>query len=134
MDSGVEVGGPSHPEALSGPPLPLPPQKFIATIPLVMYLSGFISSFLMKPINRRIGRNVSDGGGGWGGGGGEGGGGWGSPPQGRPTPLVSHSGLNSTIQTSGQLDSLALRPQGSGIFQAVLLVAWWVGLDCLPWM
>ena len=44
----------------SGPPLPLPPQKFIATIPLVMYLSGFFSSFLMKPVNRRIGRNVSD--------------------------------------------------------------------------
>jgi hypothetical protein len=26
----------------------------------VMYLSGFFSSFLMKPVNRRIGRNVSD--------------------------------------------------------------------------
>lgn len=37
----------------------LPQQKFIATIPLVMYLSGFCSSFLMKPVNRRIGRNVS---------------------------------------------------------------------------
>uniref|UniRef100_A0A8I5MVN2 Uncharacterized protein n=1 Tax=Papio anubis TaxID=9555 RepID=A0A8I5MVN2_PAPAN len=35
------------------------PKKFIATIPLVMYLSGFFSSFLMKPINKRIGRNVS---------------------------------------------------------------------------
>ncbi|XP_032763134.1 major facilitator superfamily domain-containing protein 12 isoform X3 [Rattus rattus] len=35
------------------------PKKFIATIPLVMYLSGFFSSFLMKPINRRIGRNHS---------------------------------------------------------------------------
>nr|XP_020020290.1 major facilitator superfamily domain-containing protein 12 isoform X2 [Castor canadensis] len=33
------------------------PKKFIATIPLVMYLSGFCSSFLMKPVNRRIGRN-----------------------------------------------------------------------------
>ncbi|XP_047386886.1 major facilitator superfamily domain-containing protein 12 isoform X2 [Sciurus carolinensis] len=32
-------------------------QKFIATIPLVMYLSGFLSSFLMKPLNKRIGRN-----------------------------------------------------------------------------
>lgn len=42
--------------------LPFPPQKFIATIPLVMYLSGFFSSFLMKPVNRRIGRNVSDAG------------------------------------------------------------------------
>ncbi|XP_050626403.1 major facilitator superfamily domain-containing protein 12 isoform X3 [Macaca thibetana thibetana] len=35
------------------------PKKFIATIPLVMYLSGFFSSFLMKPINKRIGRNNS---------------------------------------------------------------------------
>lgn len=35
------------------------PKKFIATIPLVMYLSGFFSSFLMKPINRRIGRNMT---------------------------------------------------------------------------
>uniref|UniRef100_A0A8C3SI03 Major facilitator superfamily domain containing 12 n=1 Tax=Chelydra serpentina TaxID=8475 RepID=A0A8C3SI03_CHESE len=35
------------------------PKKFIATIPLVMYISGFLSSFLMKPINRWIGRNVS---------------------------------------------------------------------------
>ncbi|XP_008835255.1 major facilitator superfamily domain-containing protein 12 isoform X2 [Nannospalax galili] len=34
------------------------PKKFIATIPLVMYLSGFVSSFLMKPINRSIGRNL----------------------------------------------------------------------------
>ena len=39
--------------------LALPLQKFIATIPLVMYLSGFFSSFLMKPINKCIGRNVS---------------------------------------------------------------------------
>lgn len=50
----------SLPRYLSGLPLLLPPQKFIATIPLVMYLSGFFSSFLMKPINRHIGRNVSD--------------------------------------------------------------------------
>ena len=35
------------------------PQRFIATIPLVMYLSGFCSSFLMKPVNKCIGRNVS---------------------------------------------------------------------------
>ncbi|KAM5230436.1 major facilitator superfamily domain-containing protein 12 isoform 4-T4 [Hipposideros larvatus] len=33
-------------------------QKFIATIPLVMYLSGFFSSFLMKPVNKWIGRNI----------------------------------------------------------------------------
>ncbi|PNJ18104.1 MFSD12 isoform 1, partial [Pongo abelii] len=33
--------------------------KFIATIPLVMYLSGFFSSFLMKPINKCIGRNMT---------------------------------------------------------------------------
>ena len=37
----------------------LPQQKFIATLPLVMYLSGFFSSFLMKPINKWLGRNVS---------------------------------------------------------------------------
>nr|XP_055103174.1 major facilitator superfamily domain-containing protein 12 isoform X4 [Symphalangus syndactylus]XP_055103469.1 major facilitator superfamily domain-containing protein 12 isoform X4 [Symphalangus syndactylus] len=35
------------------------PKKFIATIPLVMYLSGFFSSFLMKPVNKCIGRNNS---------------------------------------------------------------------------
>ncbi|KAM5230434.1 major facilitator superfamily domain-containing protein 12 isoform 2-T2 [Hipposideros larvatus] len=34
-------------------------QKFIATIPLVMYLSGFFSSFLMKPVNKWIGRNMT---------------------------------------------------------------------------
>lgn len=46
----------------------LPQQKFIATIPLVMYLSGFFSSFLMNPVNKWIGRNVSVwvGGGQWG--------------------------------------------------------------------
>ncbi|KAM4623271.1 major facilitator superfamily domain-containing protein 12-like [Polymixia lowei] len=32
------------------------PKKFIATIPLVMYLSGFLSSFIMKPISRLIGK------------------------------------------------------------------------------
>ncbi|KAJ1085165.1 hypothetical protein NDU88_005298 [Pleurodeles waltl] len=35
------------------------PKKFIATIPLVMYVSGFISSLLMKPVNRYIGRNLT---------------------------------------------------------------------------
>lgn len=35
------------------------PKKFIATIPLLMYLSGFFSSFLMKPINKCIGRNLT---------------------------------------------------------------------------
>ncbi|XP_005999123.1 major facilitator superfamily domain-containing protein 12 [Latimeria chalumnae] len=35
------------------------PKKYIATIPLVMYLSGFLFSFLMKPINKLIGRNVT---------------------------------------------------------------------------
>ncbi|KAM9685626.1 major facilitator superfamily domain-containing protein 12 [Trichechus inunguis] len=35
------------------------PKKFIAIIPLVMYLSGFFSSFLMKPINKWIGRNMT---------------------------------------------------------------------------
>lgn len=33
-------------------------QKFIATIPLVMYLSGFLSSFIMKPVNKLIGKCV----------------------------------------------------------------------------
>uniref|UniRef100_A0A8C4PUV8 Major facilitator superfamily domain containing 12 n=1 Tax=Equus asinus asinus TaxID=83772 RepID=A0A8C4PUV8_EQUAS len=40
-------------------PAPLRPQKFIATIPLVMYVSGFCSSFLMKPVNKCIGRNMT---------------------------------------------------------------------------
>ncbi|XP_074060250.1 major facilitator superfamily domain-containing protein 12 isoform X1 [Macrotis lagotis] len=35
------------------------PKKFIATIPLVMYVSGFFSSFLMKPVNKCIGRNLT---------------------------------------------------------------------------
>ncbi|XP_053159588.1 major facilitator superfamily domain-containing protein 12 [Hemicordylus capensis] len=35
------------------------PKKFIATIPLVMYISGFLSSFLMKPVNKKIGRNLT---------------------------------------------------------------------------
>ncbi|XP_022381683.1 major facilitator superfamily domain-containing protein 12 isoform X2 [Enhydra lutris kenyoni] len=35
------------------------PKKFIATIPLLMYVSGFCSSFLMKPVNRSIGRNLT---------------------------------------------------------------------------
>nr|XP_033813027.1 major facilitator superfamily domain-containing protein 12 isoform X2 [Geotrypetes seraphini] len=35
------------------------PKKYIATIPLVMYVSGFLSSFFMKPINKLIGRNFT---------------------------------------------------------------------------
>lgn len=35
-------------------------QNFIATIPLVMYLSGFLSSFIMKPVNKLIGKCVSN--------------------------------------------------------------------------
>ncbi|XP_029469927.1 major facilitator superfamily domain-containing protein 12 [Rhinatrema bivittatum] len=35
------------------------PKKFIATIPLVMYVSGFLSSFLMKTVNKLIGRNLT---------------------------------------------------------------------------
>ncbi|KAM5237859.1 major facilitator superfamily domain-containing protein 12 [Ctenodactylus gundi] len=35
------------------------PKRFIATTPLVMYLSGFIFSFLMKPVNRCIGRTLT---------------------------------------------------------------------------
>lgn len=38
----------------------LHPQKFIATIPLVMYLSGFLSSFVMKPLSRLIGKSVRE--------------------------------------------------------------------------
>lgn len=32
------------------------PKKFIATIPLVMYVSGFLSSFIMKPVSKLIGK------------------------------------------------------------------------------
>ncbi|XP_026169432.1 major facilitator superfamily domain-containing protein 12-like isoform X2 [Mastacembelus armatus] len=32
------------------------PKKFIATIPLVMYLSGFLSSLIMKPLSKLIGK------------------------------------------------------------------------------
>ncbi|XP_044075285.1 major facilitator superfamily domain-containing protein 12-like [Siniperca chuatsi] len=32
------------------------PKKFIATIPLVMYVSGFLSSFIMKPLSKLIGK------------------------------------------------------------------------------
>ncbi|XP_071348209.1 major facilitator superfamily domain-containing protein 12-like [Trachinotus anak] len=32
------------------------PKNFIATIPLVMYLSGFLSSFIMKPLSKLIGK------------------------------------------------------------------------------
>ncbi|XP_026554727.1 major facilitator superfamily domain-containing protein 12 isoform X2 [Pseudonaja textilis] len=35
------------------------PKKYIATIPLVMYISGFLSSFLMKTVNKWIGRNLT---------------------------------------------------------------------------
>ncbi|XP_068012537.1 major facilitator superfamily domain-containing protein 12 [Melanerpes formicivorus] len=35
------------------------PKKYIASIPLVMYVSGFLSSFLMKPVNKWIGRNLT---------------------------------------------------------------------------
>lgn len=34
-------------------------KKFIATIPLVMYLSGFLSSFIMKPVNKLIGKSLT---------------------------------------------------------------------------
>ncbi|NWZ39773.1 MFS12 protein, partial [Brachypodius atriceps] len=34
-------------------------KRYIATIPLVMYVSGFLSSFLMKPVNKWIGRNLT---------------------------------------------------------------------------
>lgn len=32
------------------------PKKYIATIPLVMYVSGFASSFVMKPVSKLIGK------------------------------------------------------------------------------
>nr|XP_040027322.1 major facilitator superfamily domain-containing protein 12-like [Gasterosteus aculeatus aculeatus] len=32
------------------------PKRFIATIPLVMYVSGFLSSFIMKPVSKLIGK------------------------------------------------------------------------------
>ncbi|XP_013888274.1 major facilitator superfamily domain-containing protein 12 [Austrofundulus limnaeus] len=32
------------------------PKNYIATIPLVMYISGFLSSFIMKPVSKRIGK------------------------------------------------------------------------------
>ncbi|XP_068605229.1 major facilitator superfamily domain-containing protein 12-like [Brachionichthys hirsutus] len=35
------------------------PKKFIATIPLVMCLSGFVFSFIMKPLSKLIGKNVT---------------------------------------------------------------------------
>uniref|UniRef100_A0A3Q1FY48 Major facilitator superfamily domain containing 12 n=1 Tax=Acanthochromis polyacanthus TaxID=80966 RepID=A0A3Q1FY48_9TELE len=34
-------------------------QKFIATIPLVMYVSGFLSSFIMKPLSKLIGKSLT---------------------------------------------------------------------------
>ncbi|KAG7456532.1 hypothetical protein MATL_G00236750 [Megalops atlanticus] len=35
------------------------PKKFIATIPLVMYLSGFVSSFVMKPFSKLVGKSMT---------------------------------------------------------------------------
>ncbi|KAK5610848.1 Major facilitator superfamily domain-containing protein 12 [Crenichthys baileyi] len=35
------------------------PKKFIATIPLVMYVSGFLSSFIMKPVSKHIGKSLT---------------------------------------------------------------------------
>ncbi|KAM7378752.1 hypothetical protein PAMP_004351 [Pampus punctatissimus] len=35
------------------------PKKFIATIPLVMYLSGFLSSFIMKPVSKLVGKSLT---------------------------------------------------------------------------
>ncbi|XP_048415847.1 major facilitator superfamily domain-containing protein 12a isoform X1 [Stegostoma tigrinum] len=35
------------------------PKNYIAMIPLVMYISGFLSSFLMKPVNKWFGRNMT---------------------------------------------------------------------------
>uniref|UniRef100_A0A3P9P1C9 Major facilitator superfamily domain containing 12a n=1 Tax=Poecilia reticulata TaxID=8081 RepID=A0A3P9P1C9_POERE len=35
------------------------PKKYIATIPLMMYLSGFLSSFIMKPVSKRIGKSLT---------------------------------------------------------------------------
>lgn len=34
-------------------------KKFIATIPLVMYVSGFLSSFIMKPVSKLIGKSLT---------------------------------------------------------------------------
>lgn len=34
------------------------PKKYIATIPLVMYVSGFASSLIMKPFNRLLGKSL----------------------------------------------------------------------------
>ncbi|XP_059200260.1 major facilitator superfamily domain-containing protein 12-like [Centropristis striata] len=35
------------------------PKLYIATIPLVMYLSGFLSSFIMKPVTKLIGKSLT---------------------------------------------------------------------------
>lgn len=37
----------------------LSPQNFIAIIPLVMYVSGFVCSMAMKPVSKLIGISVS---------------------------------------------------------------------------
>ncbi|XP_061588685.1 major facilitator superfamily domain-containing protein 12a [Cololabis saira] len=35
------------------------PKNYIATIPLVMYVSGFLSSFIMKPVSKGIGKSLT---------------------------------------------------------------------------
>ncbi|XP_062371558.1 major facilitator superfamily domain-containing protein 12a isoform X2 [Sardina pilchardus] len=35
------------------------PKNYIATIPLVMYVSGFASSFIMKPVSKLIGKSLT---------------------------------------------------------------------------
>uniref|UniRef100_A0AAQ6IC46 Major facilitator superfamily domain-containing protein 12 n=1 Tax=Anabas testudineus TaxID=64144 RepID=A0AAQ6IC46_ANATE len=35
------------------------PKNYIATIPLVMYVSGFLSSFIMKPVSKLIGKSLT---------------------------------------------------------------------------
>ncbi|KAJ8374492.1 hypothetical protein SKAU_G00050720 [Synaphobranchus kaupii] len=35
------------------------PKKYIATVPLVMYVSGFLSSLVMKPVSRRVGIDMT---------------------------------------------------------------------------
>lgn len=109
----------SLPRYPSGLPLLLPPQKFIATIPLVMYLSGFFSSFLMKPINRRIGRNVSDRCC-WGGRQG-----WGHTHT--PPPAKADRGRKPRVQASW-----ALWSKGSGNLQTVPSNTCWAGVFGLP--
>uniref|UniRef100_A0A4W3GEB8 Major facilitator superfamily domain containing 12a n=1 Tax=Callorhinchus milii TaxID=7868 RepID=A0A4W3GEB8_CALMI len=35
------------------------PKNYVAIVPLVMYVSGFLSSFCMKPVNQWVGRNMT---------------------------------------------------------------------------